>query len=166
MYYLLIPTHVAAVVAWVYFVKWEAHENYRLIQADGSKDTLRQGFHASRTLIRLTVGLPLAVAASLPLWGDNTAMAAGAFGLLVLFGGIFLRWFNPMLSSLRGLPVAYVSLAPNASAFDRFVLWLTRHLHQAILLPDDLGSTFWLVLNACLLGSLVVYTALTLWAVW
>ena len=168
MKWFLLPAHVAACVAWVYCINWEVRENYRLIQADGSRDSLHQSFHRTRTLIRLLAGLLLSFAASLPLWHNGRAMALSVLALLLLFGGIFVYLFNPQLNLARGKAEDYVSQAPNASLLDRFMVHVSKECAVKHGKPIEayLPHAFRVVLNVCLDGALLIYATLTIWAMW
>lgn len=167
MAWLLIPTHAAALVAWLFATKWEVKRNAALIAADGAANSLHEGFHRVRSLYRLTVVLLIATTASLPLWPRALPMAASAAGLLLLFGGYFLRVFNPALSIARGLPADYVSAAHGSAYFDRFIWWLTDKLHGGVVLRGYVSNTYWLVLNAVFCAGVAGYLAcVALLCVW
>ncbi|GAC1381807.1 MAG: hypothetical protein NVS3B25_33510 [Hymenobacter sp.] len=112
----LILTHVVALAAWAWFTEWEIRANWRLIQANGSQDTLHEGFHEARSLLRLNVATGLGLAASLPLLGHLSMLLS--FGALVLlFAGWFTYRFNPALSVARGKEADCVSFDPHAARF-------------------------------------------------
>ena len=127
MAWLLIPAHVAALVAWVFATKWEVKRNADLIAADGAKDSLHEGFHWLRSFYRITAALSIAGAASLPLWHHDKAMAASMVGLMAAFSGWFTWKFNPALNLARGKAEYYASVEPRAALFpDRLAVALAR----------------------------------------
>ena len=127
MLWLLIPTHAAAMVAWFFFVRWEVKRNAELIQANGAKDSLKEGFHALRLFYRIMAGLAIVFVASLPLWHHDKAMAASWAGLLLLFAGYFTRVFNPALNIARGKAEFYASIEPRAALFpDRLAVYVAK----------------------------------------
>ena len=131
MNWLLIPTHAAALVAWALATKWEVKRN-----------------------------AGLALTAALPLWPHQWAMAASVTGLLLLFGGYFLRVFNPSLNMLRGKAKFYASIDPHAALFpDRLSVWIAKLCERetGITWTMYLASVNESILNASLAITILLY---------
>lgn len=118
-------------VAWVFAVRWETKRNVDLIKADGSKDSLKEGFHALRLFYRIMAALAIVFAASLPLWHHDPAMGLSMVGLMALFAGYFTRVFNPALNVARDKPEFYASVQPRAAWFpDRLAVRVARRASE------------------------------------
>jgi len=122
MFYLLIILLILA--AWLAWALWllprEVFLNADLIQADGAADSLKEGFHARRTVIRFWQWLGCTAAGSLPplLWGAPWPVVALNFaGLGLGLAGFFAAAFTPALNVARGKDKWYVSFAPRAAAW-------------------------------------------------
>ena len=157
---LVYVTHPVAAIAWVYATDWEAERNAEIIKADGAMNSLHAGFHHLRTFYRVMAASALSTVASLPLWDSDPAMALSMIALIAFFACWFIAAFNPLLNTMRGLPMDYVSQDPDADLFDRFIWWVTNRLHGGVALPGYVEKVYWKVIQICLLAGIAIYFAI------
>lgn len=142
----LLLTHAVALALLWYHPKYWISKDLQAFEADGSKDSLKQGFHAGRLWVRCCTVAGIALACSLPCVSSCQLFVVSFGGLVAIGGGWFFCAFNAGLSKARGLDPYYLSKAPDAA------LW-----------PDRLLSKWGIglkpVMRAVLFASLVAYAA-------
>jgi hypothetical protein len=168
----IVANHAVGLLLYRSFVNDEVEVNRVMIKEDGANNTLGQGFHERRTWHRFWHTAACTVVGALPAaaFVSREAMAWSAAALFVLLAGYFLRTFSPMLNAALKLdykPRFYVSYSATASLLDRVVWWLSdTKLVTWLLTYGDrqarANHLFQILLNVCLVLTLVVYTLLVL----
>jgi hypothetical protein len=155
--------------AWVSAVRWEIKRNADLIAANGSLDTLHEGFHRLRSFYRIMAALLIAAVASLPAWRCDPAMGVSMVALQVLFAGWFTWKFNPALNLARGKHEYYASLDPHAALFpDRLAVAVARRAsaEHGEPLGNYLAPAYEAILRITYGASIAAYVLLMAWAVY
>lgn len=147
----LLVIHAAALLLWSRFVTWEVGVNADMIKADGSADSLKDGFHQRRTWLRFWFWLALAALPAAVAWVRFDLLAGllgfAAFGFLL--GTYFARTFNPLLNVAMGLSYKarfYASPSPTAARWPDQYVW--RQLRESKAEPTQENA------NAILQGYL------------
>lgn len=122
MIYLLLFTLPAAALFAYWHPRWAARRDWKAIQDNGSKDSLKENFHFMRGVQRGILQTLVSVVAAAPLLPNVGPFLFVAVGVGVASLGHFFAEFNPKLSNLRSLRFDYVSSDPQAAYFpDRYV---------------------------------------------
>jgi hypothetical protein len=169
MYGLVLASHVAALCIFGWFiVYYEVPLNARMIIEDGSQDSLKAGFHARRTWVRLWWWLAVCAGGSVAAAFISWPVAFMSFGMLgVLLDAVFLRTFNPLLNAALKLDYKrrFYASPVSVSFPDKQVWAYVRKQHPDV--PDSelqatANSINQLFLNAALTAGLLFYVGV--WA--
>ncbi|GAB2539729.1 hypothetical protein [Rufibacter soli] len=148
MIWLLAAQALALFLAYSY-TEGEIGEDHAQIQADGSKDTLKERFHAANAWEMAGVLMGLASSSVLALLLDGSYLHA----ILLACAFFLFTWawygfrFTQGLNLARGLDRWYVSKDPRAAKTDRTMQALATRFHLA---PEEVNRrvfTYWLGLT-------------------
>lgn len=160
----MLLSQLVVLATWLWFiVRYEVPLNVRMINEDGSADTLWAGFHERRGWVRFWWWLALCTAGAACAW-PHVGWAFAALG--VLLAGVFFRTFGPLLSA--GMKLAYKArfyASPRSKSFpDALVWWWVRRRSQGVadaLLQQKANEVNQALLNWVGLACLAAYAYFT-----